>query len=80
MDYSLWMMLGIFLIGSFIIGIIGFIEMDFVIEMKSLSTPYFHIGLSFTEHTTEDPDYIEQELIIGLFLVNILIIFYKEKN
>lgn len=74
------MMLGIFLIGSFIIGIIGFIEMDFVIEMKSLSTPYFHIGLSFTEHTTEDPDYIEQELIIGLFLVNILIIFYKEKN
>jgi hypothetical protein len=53
---------------------------DVVIEMKQLSTPYYHIGLSFTEHTTEDPEYIEQELVIGLFIVNILVIFYKEKN
>lgn len=77
---SILLVLGLLLIGSFVIGYIEFIEMDFVIEMKHLSTPYYHIGLSFTEHTTEDPDYIEQELIIGLFLVNILVIFYKEKN
>jgi len=77
---SVLLILGLLLIGSFIIGYIGFIEMDFVIEFKSISTPYFHIGLSFTEHTTEDPEYIEQELVIGLFIVNILVIFYKEKN
>lgn len=66
--------------GSFIIGYIEFIEMDFIIEIKSISTPYYHIGLSFIEHTTTDPEYIEQELIIGLFLFNIIIVFYKEKN
>jgi hypothetical protein len=77
---SVLLILGLLLIGSFIIGYIGFIEMDFVIEFKSFSNPYFHIGLSFTEHSTEDPDYIEQELVIGLFIVNILVIFYKEKN
>ena len=77
---SVLLILGLLLIGSFVIGYIGFIEMDFVIEFKSPSTPYFHIGLSFTEHSTEDPEYIEQELVIGLFIVNILVIFYKEKN
>lgn len=74
------LILAILLIGSFVIGYMGYIEMDFVIEFKSPSNPYFHIGMSFTEHTTEDPDYIEQELVIGLLFVNILVIFYKEKN
>lgn len=80
MDGSILLVLGLLLIGSIVIGYIGFMYIDVVIEMKQLSTPYYHIGLSFTEHTTEDPEYIEQELIIGLFFVNILVIFYKEKN
>lgn len=74
------LVLGLLLIGSIVIGYIEFIYMDFIVEIKSISTPYYHIGLSFTEHTTTDPEYIEQELIIGLFFVNILVIFYKEKN
>lgn len=74
------LILAVLLIGSFVIGYIGFIYMDVVIEMKHLSNPYYHIGISFTEHSTTDPEYIEQELIIGLFFVNILVIFYKEKN
>ena len=77
---SVLLILGLLLIGSFVIGYIGFIYMDFVIEFKSPSTPYYYIGMSFTEHTTEDPEYIEQELILGLFFINILVIFYKEKN
>lgn len=77
---SILLIVGLLLIGSFIIGYIEFMYIDVVIEMKQLSTPYYHIGLSFTEHTTEDPEYIEQELVIGLFIVNILVIFYKEKN
>lgn len=77
---SILLVLGLLLIGSFVIGYIGFIYMDVVIEIKQLSTPYYHVGISFTEHLTKSPEYIEQELIIGLFFVNILVIFYKEKN
>ena len=65
---------------SVIVGLRRFIEMDFIIGVKDLSSPYFNIGVSFEEHGTDDPDYIEQELIIGLFFINIIFVFYKEKE
>lgn len=72
--------IGFLLIASFIIGIRKFIEMDFVIGFKDFTNPYFHIGLSFNEYETDDPNYIEQELVIGLFIISIMVIFYKEKE
>ena len=65
---------------SFTIGFIGFEEIDFIIDVKYYSHPYYHLGISFVEHSAEDEGYIEQELIIGLFFINIVFVFYKEKN
>lgn len=75
-----YIFIGFLLIASFIIGIRKFIEMDFVIGFKDFTNPYFYIGLSFNEYTTEDDEYIEQELVIGLFIISIMVIFYKEKE
>ena len=72
--------IGFLLVSSFIIGIWKFIEMDFVLGFKDFTNAYFHIGLSFSEYTTEDDEYIEQELVIGLFIISIMVIFYKEKE
>jgi len=74
------LIIGLLLVMSVLIGLKGFIEIDFILEFKSFSHGYFHLGLSFNEHSTEDPEFIEQELIIGLFFVNIIVVFYKEKN
>jgi hypothetical protein len=63
-----------------VIGWMNTISVDISIEFKRLSHPYFHIGVFFNEFTTEDPEYVEQELKIGLFLINIVIVFYKENN
>jgi hypothetical protein len=68
------------LVMSIGIGVNRFIEIDIMLEFKSFSHGYFHLGLSFNEHDTEDPEFIEQEIIIGLFFVNIIAVFYKEKN
>lgn len=72
--------IGFLLLCSFIIGIRKFIEMDFILGFKDFTNPYFHIGLSFNEYDTEDPEFIEQELVIGLFIISIMMVFYKEKD
>jgi len=75
-----YMLIIILLLMSLVIGISGFIELDIILEFKRFSHGYFHLGLSFNEHSTEDPDFIEQELVIGLFFINIIVVFYKENN
>lgn len=76
----MYLFIGFMLITSFIIGIRKFIEMDFILAFKDFTNPYFNIGLSFNEYDTEDLDYIEQELVIGLFIISIMVVFYKEKD
>jgi hypothetical protein len=65
---------------SVYLGLIGVEEFEFRLEVKRFSSPYFMFGVFFVEHTLEDPEYIEQELTIALFLVTFVFIFYKEKN
>lgn len=62
-----------------IIGIAQSIEIDIILGIKRFSNGYFHLGVFFDEHPTEDPGFIEQELIIGLFFIDVVVIFYKEK-
>jgi len=79
MNMMLWFVL-LIVITSIIVGMIGFIEVELMIEFKSLNNPYFKLGVSFNEYPTEDPGFIEQELTIGLFLINIVVVFYKANN
>lgn len=77
----------LFLIGrSLYYGYRGdLLKIDFSIEIKYYSNPYFNIGLFFnTEHLYEDGNssdnvVIHDQLVIGLFFINFLVEFYKFK-
>lgn len=51
-------------------------EMDIVFEIKRLSNPYFHLGMSFEKEYEEEGQVVET-FILGLFFVNLVIVFYK---
>lgn len=74
----LWFV-GFVYISSVVIGWINALAIDFLLVIKHLSNPYHHIGISFMEHDTEDPEFIEQEVILGLFFIEFVIVFYKQK-
>ena len=67
------------LVISLVVGFSGFLEMDFVIEIKRLSNAYYSLGLSFNDAPSPDENIEVQELVIGLFFINFVLIFYKEK-
>ena len=75
--------LGMFILTLVVISlVVAFrctLELTFEITIKRLSNPYFYIGVSFNEYDTTDEDFIEQELVIGLFFINFIVISYKEK-
>ena len=66
----------IWVIAAMVIGWVDSIQVDIMIELKYLSNPWFNIGVSFQEHPQED--HVQQELIIGLFFINFVIVFFKE--
>jgi hypothetical protein len=51
-------------------------QVDILIEFKSPSNPFFNIGLSYNQFV--ETEYIEQELIIGLFFINFVVVAFKE--
>lgn len=71
--------IAILLVISLVVGFSGFLEMDFVIEIKRLSNAYYSLGLSFNDVPSPNENIEVQELVIGLFFVNFVFIFYKEK-
>lgn len=54
-------------------GMKDYKALDLVIEINSLSTPYYSFGITF--HGWENGDV--EELTIGVVIVNISIVFYK---
>jgi hypothetical protein len=51
-------------------------RLELAIEFNLFNSPCFNLGVSFNEYYV--PEYIEQELLIGLFFINISLIFYKD--
>ena len=64
------------LILSIVCGTIGSLEIEFGIEINRLNSPFFKIGISSQRYTLTDGS-MEDEIVIGLFFVNISIVFYK---
>lgn len=64
---------------SLIHGFSRYDEIDFALEINLLMTPYFLIGISYTEFVLEDKS-VERELRIGFFFVNISVLFWIEKE
>lgn len=76
-----WIVLGsiaFMLLVSLVCGWKDSSQIDVLIEMKYLSNPWFNLGLSFNR--TNEEEYIEEELIIGLFFINVVVVFFKENE
>jgi len=54
----------------------GSSQVDILIEFKSPSNLFFSIGLSYNQYN--EPEYIEQELVIGFFFINFVVVAFKE--
>ena len=64
---------------SMVCGYIGSDEVTFGLELNTLRSPFFKIGMHSQRFTLDD-DSIEDEIVIGLFFVNIIIVFWKSVN
>jgi hypothetical protein len=56
---------------------IGSLEITFALEFNTLNSPFYKIGI-FSERYTLDDGSSEDEIVIGLFFVNIIIVFWKD--
>jgi len=63
---------------AIVYGIIDSIEIDVIFEIKRYDNPFYYIGVSFVE--IEEDDVLRQEFVIGIFFINIIAVFYKEKD
>lgn len=64
------------LVISVVSGYIGSEEMTIGLELNTLMSPFFKIGLYSQRYTLEDGS-VEDEVIIGLFFINVVIVFWK---
>ena len=64
------------LILSIVCGTIGSMEITFALEINKLNSPFYSVGLSSERHMLTDGS-SEDVIVIGLFFVNIVLVFYK---
>lgn len=69
----------ILLVISVVYAFIGSLELSFGLELNTLNSPFYKLGMSFQRYTLEDGT-VEDELTIGLFFVNIVIVAWKENE
>ena len=68
--------IGFLLIVALVFGFIGCEEISFGLEINTLNSPFYKIGIFSDRHILTDGS-VEDEIIIGLFFINIVVIFYK---
>ena len=67
------------LVMSLIVGLYKSLHLQLIVEISTLNTPYYYIGISFySEEDEEDSSVLIEKLAIGLFFINIVILFYKK--
>lgn len=69
----------VLLVISLVSGWIKSDEMTFALEINKLSSPFFKLGL-FSDRFTLDDGSVEDEIVIGLFFINVVIVFWKDNN
>lgn len=69
----------ILLVISIVYALIGSSELTFGLELNTLQSPFYKLGIFFQRYTLEDGT-VEDELVIGLFFVNIVIVAWKENE
>lgn len=67
------------IVTSLVHGFSKYNEIDFALEINLFKSPYFLIGLSYTEFNLDD-DSIERELRLGFFFINVCIVFWIDNE
>ena len=68
--------LGFLIFLALVFGFVGSVEMTVGMGLNTLNTPFYKIGIFSQRYVLEDGS-VEDELIIGLFFVNIVFLFLK---
>jgi len=75
----LMLSIGVLLVIALVSGWVKSDEVTFGLEINTLKSPFFKLGL-FSERFTLDDGSVEDELVIGLFFINVVIVFWKDNN
>ena len=59
-----------------VMGYIGAEEISYGLEINTLNSPFYKLGITSQRFILEDGS-AEDELVIGLFFINIVIVFWK---
>lgn len=68
--------IGFMLLTSIYVGWRGSVQVDIMIELKNLYNNWFHLGMSYNR--VDNEECIQEELIVGLFFINFVVVFFKE--
>ena len=68
--------LGFLLSVVLVMGYIGAEEISYGLEINTLNSPFYKLGITSQRFILEDGT-AEDELVIGLFFINIVIVFWK---
>lgn len=68
--------IGFMLLTSIYVGWRGSVQVDIMVEVKNLSNNWFHLGMSYNR--VDNEECIQEELIVGLFFINFIVVFFKE--
>lgn len=66
----------VLVIMSLIYGCSDVVNIQVMIEVNDLSTPYYRLGVSFFKENKE----LTEQLIIGMIFFNVVIVFFKQKE
>ncbi len=75
----IYIIVTLLIVTSLVHGFSRYNEIDFALEINLFRSPYFLIGLSYTEFILDDGN-VERELRIGFFFVNISVLFWIDNQ
>ena len=75
----IYIILTLLIVTSLVHGFSKYNSIDFALEINLFKSPYFLIGLSYTEFNLDDKS-VERELRLGFFFINICIVFWIDNQ
>ena len=67
------------LVLALVMGYIGCSQIDISFELNTFQSPFYKLGIFSDRHSLDDGS-IEDEVIVGLFFANIIIVFWKPND
>ena len=62
---------------AMVAGFIGSNEVTIELELNTLRHPFYKLGI-FSQRYTLDDGSVEDEVVLGLFFINVVVVFWKD--